>query len=172
MYYFHPLWFAVECCSLMNHRNGSTGSFWLGHGNTSIPLPCDSNCSSMSFSICMKIWKNMQSSLIMHLNNKKFSLLCQVILLLGYGPDTPPRKLFLHKRCDKIDDNASSDRNCHQGEAVKQPELANVFSWRPVNLFLLWTIIWSLYVLVLCGIYVKQYGGLGEMFRRYEFRII
>ncbi|KAF3448498.1 hypothetical protein FNV43_RR09211 [Rhamnella rubrinervis] len=101
-----------------------------------------------------------------HLSLYPVILIVPVILLLGYGPDTPPRKLFLHRRCDKIDDNASSDRNCHQGEAVKQPELANVFSWRSVNLFLLWTIIWSLYVLVLCGIYVKQYGGLGEMFRR------
>lgn len=95
-----------------------------------------------------------------------------MILLLGYGPDMPPRKLFLQRRSDKIDDNASSDSSRRQGEAAKQPEITSVFCWRPVNLFLFWTIAWSLYVLVLCGIYVKQYGGLGEMFRRYECGII
>lgn len=94
-----------------------------------------------------------------------------MILLLGYGTDTPPRKLLLQRRSGKIEDNPSNDSDCQQGEAMKEPELANVFSWRPIILFLLWIIIWSLYVLILCGIYVKQYGGLGEMFKRYECNI-
>lgn len=94
-----------------------------------------------------------------------------MILLLGYGTDTPPRKLLLQRRGGKLEDNPSNDSDFHQGEAMKEPELAIVFSWRPVNLFLLWIIIWSLYVLVLCGIYVKQYGGLNELFKRYQFNI-
>lgn len=34
-------------------------------------------------------------------------------------------------------------------------------------LFLLWTVMWAVYVLLLCGVSVKQYGGLWEMFTRY-----
>ncbi|XP_015896279.2 uncharacterized protein LOC107430012 isoform X3 [Ziziphus jujuba] len=100
-----------------------------------------------------------------HLSLYPVILIVPVILLLGYGTDTPPRKLLLQRRGGKLEDNPSNDSDFHQGQAMKEPELAIVFSWRPVNLFLLWIIIWSLYVLVLCGIYVKQYGGLNEMFK-------
>ncbi|KAL5551796.1 hypothetical protein UlMin_001972 [Ulmus minor] len=101
-----------------------------------------------------------------HLSLYPVILIIPVILLLGYGPDTPPRKLFLQRRYGKIKDNPSSDSNYQQGEVMKQPELLNIFSWRPVVHFVVWSTIWSIYLLVLCGIYVKQYGGLQEMFKR------
>lgn len=89
-----------------------------------------------------------------------------MILLLGYGPDTPPRKLFLQRKYVEVGDTPSNDR-CQQEEAVDQPELPYVFSWRPVIHFLFWTSLWLVYVLVLCGVSVKQYGGLWELFKRY-----
>ncbi|XP_065849972.1 uncharacterized protein [Euphorbia lathyris] len=69
-------------------------------------------------------------------------LVIPVILLLGYGPDAPPRKLFIEK---------GHNQN---------------FSWRPVILFLFWSSMWSLYVLVLCSISLKQHSSLSEMFQR------
>lgn len=39
-------------------------------------------------------------------------------------------------------------------------------------LFILWTIMWSAYVLLLCGVSVKQYGGLWEMFTRYQQNLV
>lgn len=39
------------------------------------------------------------------------------------------------------------------------------FSWRLVVHFILWASLWSCYVLLLCGISVRRYGGLGEMFK-------
>ncbi|KAE9459511.1 hypothetical protein C3L33_08579, partial [Rhododendron williamsianum] len=41
-----------------------------------------------------------------------------------------------------------------------------LFSWKPVVFFTLWACMWAFYVLVLCAISVKQYGGLREMFKR------
>ncbi|KAL5559361.1 hypothetical protein UlMin_035572 [Ulmus minor] len=100
-----------------------------------------------------------------HLSLYPVILIIPLILLLGYGPDTS-RKLFLQRRYGKMKDNPSSDSNYEQGEVMKQPELLNIFSWRPVVNFLVWSTIWSIYVLVLRGIYVKQYGGIQEMFKR------
>ena len=71
----------------------------------------------------------------------------QVILLLGYGPDAPPKKLFLLKNSKET--------------------ILPSFSWKPVILFLLWTSAWSIYIMVLCGISVRQTGGLQDMFKRY-----
>ena len=94
-----------------------------------------------------------------------------MILLLGYGPDTPPRKLFLQRRYVEVGDNPSNDRYQPE-EEVGRPELPYVFSWRPVIHFLFWTSLWSVYVLVLCGVSVKQYGGLSELFKRYMLNIM
>lgn len=88
-----------------------------------------------------------------------------MILLLGYGPDTPPRKLFRQRRYIEVGDNPSEDRQ----ESMDRPEVPHVFSWRPIIHFLFWTSLWSVYVLVLCGVSVKQYGGLWELFKRYLF---
>ena len=89
-----------------------------------------------------------------------------MILLLGYGPDAPPRKLFCQRKNLEGGNSIPSD-SCSEEEAKNQLKVANVFSWRPVVLFLFWALLWSSYVLVLCGIYVQQYGGLQELFKRF-----
>ncbi|EXC34110.1 Phosphatidylinositol glycan anchor biosynthesis class U protein [Morus notabilis] len=76
-----------------------------------------------------------------------------------YGPETPPRKLF----DGKVEDSASSN---HSHRAMKQQGAATIFSWKPVLKFLMWSVVWSIYVLVLCGLCVRHYGGLHEMFKR------
>ncbi|PIA49583.1 hypothetical protein AQUCO_01300401v1 [Aquilegia coerulea] len=87
-----------------------------------------------------------------HLSLYPSLLVIPVIFLLGYGPESPPRKLYLQK-------TASSNGN--------NPVLGDhFFSWRPVIYFLLWATIWSSYFLFLCSISLKQYGGLPEMFKR------
>jgi hypothetical protein len=91
----------------------------------------------------------------------------QVILLFGYGPDAPPRKLFRQKKNLEVDNSTSSDKSCLEDELTNEKRMQSVFSWRPVVLFLFWALLWSSYVLVLCGIYVQQHGGLLEMFKRY-----
>ncbi|KAF9616903.1 hypothetical protein IFM89_032865 [Coptis chinensis] len=87
-----------------------------------------------------------------HLSLYPSVLLIPVILLLGYGPDAPSRKLFLQK-------GSRTNGN-------KPPLAGRSFSWRPVIYFLLWAAIWAVYVLFLCSISLKQYGGLSEMFKR------
>lgn len=106
---------------------------------------------------------------LMHID--KYLILFQIILLLGYGPDTP-RKLLLMRRCGKVEDNSSSDSCQQQEKVINQSDLPKVFAWGPPMLFLLWAIMWSVYVLLLCGISVKQYGGLWEMFERYQQLIV
>ncbi|GAY61060.1 hypothetical protein CUMW_206840 [Citrus unshiu] len=81
------------------------------------------------------------------------------------GPDAPPRKLFLQRRCSKGGKNPSSDSSCQEEELFNQSKLPITFSWKPVIHFLFWASIWSVYVLVLCGISVKQNGGMLEMFK-------
>lgn len=98
-----------------------------------------------------------------------YYLILQVILLLGYGPDTPPRKLFWQRKNPKVGSSTSSDRSCLEDEVKNELRVLNLFSWRPVVLFLFWTLLWSSYVLVLCGMYVQQHGGLPEMFKRFFF---
>ncbi|KAL6280287.1 hypothetical protein ACE6H2_017168 [Prunus campanulata] len=100
-----------------------------------------------------------------HLSLYPMILIIPIILLLGYGPDTP-RKLLLMRRYGKVEDNSSSDSFQQQEKVINQSDLPKVFAWRPTMLFLLWVIMWSVYVLLLCGISVKQYGGLWEMFER------
>ncbi|KAF5478324.1 hypothetical protein F2P56_004890 [Juglans regia] len=101
-----------------------------------------------------------------HLSLYPAILIIPMILLLGYGTDTPPRKLFLQRRNVEVGDNPPNDRCCEREEVVHRSEVPHVFSWRPVIHFFCWTSLWSVYVLVLCGISVKQYGGLWELFKR------
>ncbi|XP_039001716.1 phosphatidylinositol glycan anchor biosynthesis class U protein-like isoform X2 [Hibiscus syriacus] len=85
-------------------------------------------------------------------------LIIPVIFLLGRGPDAPPRKLFLQM---------------HQEKGVlNQSKLPPCFSWGPIIHFAFWALLWSVYVLVLCGISLKQFGGLWEMFKRYQSNAI
>ncbi|KAB2622639.1 phosphatidylinositol glycan anchor biosynthesis class U protein-like [Pyrus ussuriensis x Pyrus communis] len=102
---------------------------------------------------------------ITHLSLYPMILIIPMILLLGYGPDSP-RKVLLLRRYGKVEDNSSSDSCQQQEKVINQSELPHVFSWRPVGLFLLWAIMWSAYVLFLCGVSAKQYGDLWEMFER------
>ncbi|OMO63462.1 GPI transamidase subunit PIG-U [Corchorus olitorius] len=79
------------------------------------------------------------------------SVFSQVIFLLGCGPDAPPRKLFLQT---------------NKEEKVLNPsKLPPAFSWRPIVHFVFWALLWSVYVLVLCGVSLRQFGGLLEMFK-------
>ena len=88
----------------------------------------------------------------------------QLTLLLGYGPDAPPKKLFLQKSSAKTAKQSAGSSSQH----VKPSTVSALpsFSWRPVVQFLLWATAWAFYVLVLCGISVRQSGGLREMFKR------
>ncbi|KAF8027412.1 hypothetical protein BT93_E0343 [Corymbia citriodora subsp. variegata] len=93
-------------------------------------------------------------------------LLIPIILFLGYGPDAPPKKLFLQRSYGKCGTSPSSDQYCKTEDVTDPLELQIIFSWRRVMQFLLWTFIWGIYFLLLCDISVKQYGGLSEMFKR------
>ncbi|KAK7330635.1 hypothetical protein VNO77_24833 [Canavalia gladiata] len=101
-----------------------------------------------------------------HLSLYPAILIIPVTLLLGYGPDAPPRKLFWQRKIIEVGNSTSSDRNFSEEEANNYLKVVNVFSWRPVLLFLFWTLLWSSYVLVLCSIYVQHHGGLQELFKR------
>ncbi|PON46233.1 GPI transamidase subunit PIG-U [Trema orientale] len=68
----------------------------------------------------------------------------------------------MQRKYGKIEDSPSSHQSCQEGQAMEQQDLANIFSWRLVIKLL----VWSGYVLVLCGLSIKQYGGLHEMFKR------
>ncbi|XP_021735908.1 phosphatidylinositol glycan anchor biosynthesis class U protein-like [Chenopodium quinoa] len=91
-------------------------------------------------------------------------LVIPVILLLGYGPDAPPKKLFLQK-ISRHSANNSGDSSL-QHVKLKSGSALPSFTWKPVILFLLWASAWSVYILVLCGISVGLNGGLQEMFKR------
>lgn len=101
-----------------------------------------------------------------HLSLYPAVLVIPVVLLLGYGPDTPPRKLFLQRKDPKDSDSLPSD-TCfkHEGPTTESLDLT-FFSWRKVVLFFVWASAWAFYVLVLCGISLKEYGDLREMFKR------
>lgn len=104
-----------------------------------------------------------------HLSLYPAILIVPVILLLGYGPDAPPRKLFLQKFREGSSIDSSSqhkEQKSQQKGLSNQPEQPMLFSWKPVVFFALWSSMWAFYVLVLCAISVKQYGGLREMFKR------
>ncbi|CAL1401150.1 unnamed protein product [Linum trigynum] len=87
-----------------------------------------------------------------HLSLYPAILIIPVILVLGYGPDAPPSKLFRSKENGKVGDDKSSQEI--------------IFSWGRVLHLLVWTSVWSVYVLVLCSISVKQHSSLQEMFQR------
>ncbi|KAE8662281.1 GPI transamidase subunit PIG-U isoform 2 [Hibiscus syriacus] len=73
------------------------------------------------------------------------------VLSIRRGPDAPPRKLFLQRN--------------QQNGMLNQLKLPSGFSWGPIIRFASWSLVWSVYVLVLCGISLKQFGGLWEMFK-------
>ncbi|KAL0918527.1 hypothetical protein M5K25_010539 [Dendrobium thyrsiflorum] len=75
-------------------------------------------------------------------------LVIPVLLLLGYGPDAPPPKLFPQK-------HSNGDGS-----------LVHVFSWGPILQFALWVVIWSCYVLLLSSISLKGFDGLYDMLKK------
>ncbi|VAH28184.1 unnamed protein product [Triticum turgidum subsp. durum] len=95
-----------------------------------------------------------------HLSLYPAILILPVALLLGYGPDTPPTKVFLQKglSANKID---MSDN----GKGTSQKGFGQ-FSWKPILHFILWVFIWSCYVLLLNSIILNKVGGLQEMFEK------
>ncbi|KAM7531255.1 hypothetical protein LguiB_034665 [Lonicera macranthoides] len=99
-----------------------------------------------------------------HLSLYPLILVIPVILLLGCGPDAPPRKLFLQRNISKSGDNFSTTTT-KQKEQRGQSAEPTLFLWRPVAFFFFWASLWACNVLVLCGFYVKEYGGLWEMFK-------
>ncbi|PUZ77123.1 hypothetical protein GQ55_1G345500 [Panicum hallii var. hallii] len=94
-----------------------------------------------------------------HLSLYPAILIVPVILLLGYGPDAPPTKVFLVK--------SSSDSKSDMSEYDKRTSLKlQRFSWMTVLHFIFWLIIWSCYVLLLSSMILKKVGGLNEMFEK------
>ncbi|KAG8059828.1 hypothetical protein GUJ93_ZPchr0002g24659 [Zizania palustris] len=93
-----------------------------------------------------------------HLSLYPAILIVPIILLLGFGPDTPPTKVFHLKfsrarKSDILDDDKSTiSRDVPH------------FSWKPVFHFILWLLFWSCYVLLLSNIILNKVGSLQEMF--------
>ncbi|XP_057977658.1 uncharacterized protein LOC131164467 isoform X2 [Malania oleifera] len=92
-----------------------------------------------------------------HLSLYPAILVIPVILLLGYGPDAPPRKLLLQRNLSKSRVNSSSDGSGSMPSTF--------FSWKPVMHFIFWASTGAIYLLVLCGVSVNPYGGLWEMLK-------
>nr|XP_043628134.1 phosphatidylinositol glycan anchor biosynthesis class U protein-like isoform X2 [Erigeron canadensis] len=89
-----------------------------------------------------------------HLSLYPVILVIPLVLLIGCGLDTPPQKLFLQQ--------THGDDHKETSESLNP----RIFSWRRAVLFFLWATAWAFYVLVLCGLSLKEYSGLGEMFKR------
>nr|XP_027082773.1 phosphatidylinositol glycan anchor biosynthesis class U protein-like isoform X2 [Coffea arabica]XP_027085656.1 phosphatidylinositol glycan anchor biosynthesis class U protein-like isoform X2 [Coffea arabica] len=96
-----------------------------------------------------------------HLSLYPAILIIPIIVLLVRGLDAPPRKLFLQQLSSKAGNDSSSDRHVEALKAQPTP-----FSLRPVLAFIFWSLLWASYVLILCGIALKNSGGLWEMFER------
>lgn len=75
-------------------------------------------------------------------------LLIPVLLILGYGPDTPPPKLFMEKSSDATRSSV------------------HIFSWGPIVQFFVWAAIWSCYILLLSNIFLKGFDGVYEMLKK------
>ncbi|KAL8053779.1 hypothetical protein ABFX02_05G096300 [Erythranthe guttata] len=96
-----------------------------------------------------------------HLSLYPLVLVIPVIFLLGYGLDAPPRKLFMQSNL-----LVGEERSKDQVGVKNKPIKTTNFAWRRVVLFFFWATIWITYVLILCAISMKDYGGLAEMFKR------
>ncbi|CAM8990486.1 unnamed protein product [Rhodiola kirilowii] len=85
-----------------------------------------------------------------HLSLYPSVLIIPVILLLGYGSDAPPRKLFQQKL------------SCAKNESANPA----AFSWKSVMHLFVWVCAWSFYILILCGFFVRKHGSLLDLIRR------
>lgn len=86
--------------------------------------------------------------------------------MLGYGLDAPPRKLFLQSKV-----RVGLETSANHIELKSLTDRPAIFSWQRVIIFFLWASMWASYVLILCAISMKDYGGLGAMFKRYDIII-
>uniref|UniRef100_A0A453MHQ8 GPI transamidase subunit PIG-U n=1 Tax=Aegilops tauschii subsp. strangulata TaxID=200361 RepID=A0A453MHQ8_AEGTS len=95
-----------------------------------------------------------------HLSLYPAILILPVALLLGYGPDTPPTKVFLQKgpSANKIDISDNGKSTIQKGFGQ--------FSRKPILHFILLVFIWSCYVLLLNSVILNKVGGLQEMFEK------
>ncbi|KAJ0960360.1 hypothetical protein J5N97_001810 [Dioscorea zingiberensis] len=100
-----------------------------------------------------------------HLSLYPAILVIPVILLLGYGPDVPPSKLFLLEKSGESGSDYSSDKTCSK-QRSKEGSPIHLFSWRPALCFILWSLIWSSYIFFLSFISLKEFGGLSEMMKK------
>ncbi|KAL8138753.1 hypothetical protein V2J09_004754 [Rumex salicifolius] len=99
-----------------------------------------------------------------HLSFYPAILIIPIMLLIGYGADSPPGKLFLQHSPDYTHTDSSDKKPKNVG--LTSHLAVPSFSWRSALQFLLWAFVWSVYILVLCAISVNQHGGLQEMFKR------
>ncbi|XP_042021999.1 phosphatidylinositol glycan anchor biosynthesis class U protein-like isoform X1 [Salvia splendens] len=98
-----------------------------------------------------------------HLSLYPIVLVIPVVFLLGYGLDAPPRKLFAQSNL-KGGEKISADHA--ELKSLNDKFSKTYFSWRRVVTFFFWAFVWTSYVLIMCAISMKEYGGLGEMFKR------
>lgn len=95
-----------------------------------------------------------------HLSLYPAILILPVTLLLGYGPDSPPPKVFLLKGL------SASKVGMPENEISTGQRDFRQFAWKPVLHFTLWVFIWSCYVLLLSSIILNNVGGRQEMFEK------
>ncbi|MQM13500.1 hypothetical protein Taro_046422 [Colocasia esculenta] len=108
-----------------------------------------------------------------HLSLYPAILIVPIILLLGYGPDSPPKKLFLLTSMKPARSHPLEQSHEQVSSVDNESELqVHHFSWQPVMSFILWSSIWSFYVLVLCSIFLKDFGSLSEMLKKSFFLIV
>ncbi|KFK40542.1 hypothetical protein AALP_AA2G009200 [Arabis alpina] len=98
-----------------------------------------------------------------HLSLYPATLTIPIIFLLGYGLDAPPIKLFLQTKSVENEDRSTSSVS---KQAKLKPTTGLPFLWKTVMHFVFWVLVWSLWLLVLCGLSLSKYGGLEEMFTR------
>uniref|UniRef100_A0A0E0CPZ1 GPI transamidase subunit PIG-U n=1 Tax=Oryza meridionalis TaxID=40149 RepID=A0A0E0CPZ1_9ORYZ len=101
-----------------------------------------------------------------HLSLYPAILIVPIILLLGYGPDAPPTKVFRIKRSSASKTGVSDNDKSSRSRDVQQ------FLWKPVFHFILWMLFWTFYVLLLSSIVLNKVGGLQEMFKKSFFLIV
>ncbi|KAL5211447.1 hypothetical protein ABZP36_022294 [Zizania latifolia] len=92
-----------------------------------------------------------------HLSLYPAILIVPIILLLGFGPDTPPTKVFRIKFSSASKSDISDNDKSINLRDVQQ------FSWKPVFYFILWLLFWSCYVLLSSSIILNKVGSLQEM---------
>jgi len=145
-------------------RSGSSCCFWICYGHASLSLSCNSHCTGQYHNFCLHFPFQFKCPIISATNLHgcllKNITLFQVILLLGYGPDAPPPKVFLIKGSSASKSDVSDNDKTTRQRAVQQ------FSWKPVLHFIFWLFIWSCHVLLLSSVILKKVGGLHEMFEK------